>query len=195
MAPSLEHIARILYDEETIQNRVTILARQINEDYKGKELIILTVMKGGDNFSTNIRRAMYREAVMKYGDIVVDVIPDIAIISLFNDPRNPQSEPHTILGIDHKIPYEERDVLIVEDIIDRGITMKYILAEVQKRNPSSLKLCALLSKEAKREVNIEISYLGFNVEDAFVIGYGMDFNHRYRDLPFIGVLKPEIYQK
>lgn len=188
-----EDIAEILFSEEVIGRRIKELAEQILEEYKNRELIWLTVMKGADNFSYRLREEVARSSVERYEGLVVDLIPDLIIMSLFSNPDNPSEEPVTILGPDPMIRYKGREVLVVEDIVDRGLTMKYLLEHLGRKEPAEIKVCSLLSKPGKRRVEIPLAYCGFEVEDKFVVGFGLDFKQRYRELPYIGVLKPEVY--
>ena len=192
---SLDDFTQILFTEEVLQERVRSLARQIAEDYHGKTLIVLTVMKGADNFSRDLRREINRYDVATYGNVTVDLVPDMVIMSMYPHPDRPKEVPDRILGLSPDIQYEGSEVLIVEDIVDRGLTIKHLKEEVLKRHPKSIRLCSLLSKPSKRRVDTPIDYLGFEVEDHFVVGYGLDFEEHYSDIPFIGILKPEIYVK
>lgn len=190
---TLDYIARVLFDEETIQKRVKELAGEILRDYWGKELIMLCVLKGAENFFMDLRRELYRQAIEKHGDIL-DVIPDAIVLSLYGDPNRPKEKPETILGPDPNVIYAGRDVLIVEDIVDRGWTMKYLREFLEKKKPNSVGLCALLDKKEARQVEVKIDYLGFEVGKEYVVGYGLDLEQKYRDLPFIGVLKEGVLE-
>ncbi|MBR9683539.1 hypoxanthine phosphoribosyltransferase [Candidatus Woesearchaeota archaeon] len=185
---SLDNVVDTLFSAETIQQRVKELAGEILNDYWGKEVILLCVQKGAANFAMDLRKELHKQSYAKHGDIL-DVIPDDVSISLYADPTAPEKKPKTILGPDPNIDYRGKEVLIVEDIVDRGLTMKYLLESLRKKNPSSIRLCALLTKPEAREVEIKIDYLGFEVGNQFVVGYGLDYEQKYRDLPFIGILK------
>ncbi len=191
---SLDDFAKILLTEEQIRQRVKELAQQVVEDYKGSSLIMLTVMKGADNFSRDLRKEMMNYSQSQYGQYVVDLIQDMAIISLYPHPDRKKDHPDKILGLSPEVPYKSNPVLIVEDIIDRGLTINFLKIEVLRREPKTVRLCSLLNKPDHREMDITIDYLGFQVPDEFVVGYGLDFEERYRDVPFIGVLKREIYE-
>lgn len=185
---------RILFDEETIQRRLKGLAREILDKYHGRELVWLTVMKGADNSSRDLRRELVELSFLTYGSLAVDLIQDQVIMSLYSNPDNPQKGPTTILGLDPEIDYRWKDVLIVEDIVDRGWTLYHLKKHLGEKSPASIEICSLLSKPSKREVELEVDYLGFEVGDFFVVGYGLDLEQKYRDLPFIGVLKEEVWE-
>ncbi len=135
---TIDDFCEVIFDEATIQARVKELARQITEDYYGRSLIVLTVMKGADNFSYDLRKAMVEYSVRTYGKLVVDIIPDIAIVSSFRNPTDPKI-PTVVLDTDPNIKYDGRDVLIVEDIVERGLTLDRLRGRVWERNPHALK--------------------------------------------------------
>lgn len=194
---SQNDISRILFTEEQIKVRVKELAENIVDDYWGEELVVMTVMKGAFFFSHDLMVAMHNYSVKKHGDML-DIIPDTVQLSLFTDPDNPVIKPRYILGPDPNINYEKRNVLVIEDIVDRGYTMKVLFEHLQERKgqkPASISLCSLLTKPSQRKIEIPIDYCGFEVGNEFVVGYGLDYLQRYRLLPDIGVLKPEVYSK
>ena len=176
-----EDVAKILVSEEQLQRRVLELARQIEVDYAGKELLMVGLLKGAVNFMVDLTRAMDRPVAV-----------DFMAVSSYGA----STESSGIVRIEKDLneSIEGRHVLIVEDIVDTGLTLKYILELLGRRGPASLRVCTLLNKKERRLVDVPLDYVGFDVPNEFVIGYGLDYNQVYRNLPFIGVLKREIYQ-
>jgi hypoxanthine phosphoribosyltransferase len=176
-----EDVAKILVSEEQLQQRVLELARQIRADYAGKELLMVGLLKGAVNFMVDLTRAMDRAVAI-----------DFMAVSSYGA----STESSGIVRIDKDLneSIEGKHVLIVEDIVDTGLTLKYILELLSRRGPASLRVCTLLNKSERRLVDVPLDYIGFDVPNEFVIGYGLDYNQVYRNLPFIGVLKREIYQ-
>ncbi len=175
-----EDVARILISEEELQQRIRALARQIEADYAGKPLLVVGLLKGAVNFMVDLTRAMQRPVAI-----------DFMAVSSYGA----STESSGIVRIEKDLndSIEGKHVLIVEDIVDTGLTLKYILGLLNRRGPASLRVCTLLNKQERRLVDLPIDYIGFDVPNEFVIGYGLDYNQIYRNLPFIGVLKPEIY--
>ncbi len=177
-----DDIAKVLISEEAIQTRTAELARQISEDYAGKNPFLIAVLKGAFVFLADLCRYLtiahevHFMAISSYGGRVTQASGVVRIL------------------MDLAASPEGRDVLIVEDIIDSGHTLAYILRNLETRNPADVRVCSLLSKPSRREVDNPVHYLGFEIPDEFVIGYGLDFDEHYRNLPFIGVLKPEFYE-
>ena len=180
--PDLEKdIAKILITPEQLRERTTALGETITRDYAGKDLLLVCILKGGVLFLTDLIRAIH--------------IPhsiDFMAISSYAGARTESSGVVRIL-MDLNANIENRNVLIVEDIIDTGRTLMYITENLRTRNPASLKICTLLNKPSRREVDVRLDYVGFDIPNEFVVGYGLDFNEIYRNLPFVGVLKPELY--
>ena len=176
-----EDVAKVLISEKRLQQRVRELARQIEADYEGKSLLVVGLLKGAVNFMVDLTRAMQRPVAV-----------DFMAVSSYGA----STESSGIVRIEKDLneSIEGKHVLIVEDIIDTGLTLKYILELLRRRGPASLRVCALLNKQERRLVDISIDYIGFDVPNEFVVGYGLDYNQIYRNLPFIGVLKPEVYQ-
>ena len=175
-------IAQVLIDPEAIQERVQALGRQIFEDYGNEDdpVILIGILKGSLFFLADLARA-------------VSCAVEIEMMSISSYGSATQSSGVVRILKDLDVSITDRHVLIVEDIVDTGLTLSYLLRSLRARNPKSLKVCTLLDKAARRTVDIPIGYLGFTVPDAFVVGYGLDFDQRYRNLPFIGVLKPDVY--
>jgi hypoxanthine phosphoribosyltransferase len=174
-------VAEILITEEEIRAKVQELGTQLSRDYEGRSLTLVSVLKGSLPFMADLMRA-----------ITIPVTIDLMEVSSYGGAATESSGLVRILK-DLSASIEGRDVLIVEDIIDTGLTLNYLLRYLRGKNPRSLRICALLDKPARRLVDIEIDYRGFTIPDSFVIGYGLDYAEIYRNLPFIGVLRPEVY--
>ncbi len=175
-------LERVLFSEEQLNERITKIAKQIEADYKGKRPLIVAILKGSVLFFSDLIRKIN-------GDIEIDFMS----ISSYGSGSKSSGEVKMIKDLDKKI--EGKDVIIVEDIIDSGYTMKYLKNLLQTRNPSSIKVCTLLDKPSRREAEVSADYVGFEVENEFVIGYGLDYDGLYRNLPFIGILKRSVYEK
>jgi hypoxanthine phosphoribosyltransferase len=174
-------VAEILVSEADIQAKVAELGSQLSRDYEGRPLTLVSVLKGSLPFMADLMRA-----------ISIPVTIDLMEVSSYGGTATETSGLVRILK-DLSASIEGRDVLIVEDIIDTGLTLNYLLRYLRGKNPRSLRICALLDKPARRLVDIDIDYRGFTIPDRFVIGYGLDYGEVYRNLPFIGVLRPEVY--
>jgi len=177
-----DDIAEVLIDTATIQARVAALGAQINADYNDDQNpILVCVLKGAFVFLADLTRHLtFRHEV------------DFMATSSYGTATETTGVVRILMDLDRSI--EGRHVLIVEDIIDSGYTLDYMHRLLVTRNPASLRTCALLSKRERRQVHVPVDYLGFEIPNRFVVGYGLDFGERYRNLPFIGVLKPELYQ-
>jgi len=173
-------VASVLITEEEIRTRVADLGRRISEDYEGKELTLVSVLKGSLPFMADLMRA-----------ITIPVAIDLMEVSSYGTATESSGLVRILKDLSSSI--DGRDVLIVEDIIDTGLTLNYLVRYLRGKNPRSLRICALVDKPARRLVDIPIDYRGFEIPDQFVIGYGLDYGEYYRNLPFIGVLKPEVY--
>jgi hypoxanthine phosphoribosyltransferase len=174
-------IAEILIGTEELQAKVAELGRQISEDYRGRNPLLICLLRGAVVFLSDLIRAT---------DIPLEM--DFMAISSYGDST--ESSGVVRLMMDLKSSITGRNVLIVEDIVDTGRTLAYILDNLRTRRPADVKICALLSKPSRREAPVEVDYLGFEIPDKFVVGYGLDYAENYRNLPFIGVLKPELYK-
>ena len=175
-----EDIAEILITEEGIRERTQELGARISEDYAGKDLMLICVLKGGFMFLSDLLRA-----------ISVPLSVDFMATSSYGAETESSGVVRILKDLD--VPIEGRNILIVEDIIDTGHTLDYLLRILGERQPASLRICTLLNKPDRRETDIKIDYLGFNIPNEFVVGYGLDFDELYRNLPYIGVLKPDLY--
>jgi len=180
--PDLEgDVAAVLISEEEIQAKVAELGARITADYAGLELTLVSVLKGSLPFMADLMRA-----------IKIPVQIDLMEVSSYGGTATESSGLVRILK-DLSSSIDGRHVLIVEDIIDTGLTLNYLLRYLRGKNPATLRICTLLDKPARRLVEIPIDYLGFEIPDQFVIGYGLDYGERYRNLRFVGVLRPEVY--
>lgn len=176
-----EHVARILISPEHLQARIAEMAADISRDYAGvSELLLVCVLKGAVMFLSDLSR-------------LLDVPHAIDFMAVSSYGASTESSGIVRIVMDLETNIMDRPVLIVEDIIDSGRTLSYITQNLSTRRPASLKICTLLDKKARREIPIAVDYIGFEIPDEFVIGYGLDFAELYRNLPFIGVLKPEFY--
>lgn len=180
MIPNLyDHIDRVFIDEVEIEARVATLAGQIEADYAHiDDLLLICVLKGGYMFLADLSRALKRPHTL-----------DFMGVSSYG--RGTISTGAVQIIMDLKQPIDGRHVLIVEDIVDSGRTLDYLRQNFLARQPASLKICTLLNKPSRREIEVPIDYIGFDIPDEFVIGYGLDFEELYRNLPFIAILKPE----
>ncbi|CAN5752782.1 hypoxanthine phosphoribosyltransferase [soil metagenome] len=173
----------MLITGEQIEAKVGELGGQLSTDYTGHDLVLVSVLKGALPFMADLMRAM-----------TIPVQVDLMEVSSYGGAATETSGLVRILK-DLSSSIEGKDVLIVEDIIDTGLTLNYLLRYLRGKNPRSLRICALLDKPARRLVEIDIDYRGFTIPDQFVVGYGLDYGEFYRNLPFIGVLKPEVYER
>lgn len=177
-----DDVAKTLISEEQIRQRTRELGRQISADYEGRDLLLVCVLKGAVAFLADLMR----EITIPHGI-------DFMAISSYGASTESSGVVRILKDLDTNI--EGRDVLIVEDIIDTGRTLSYITRNLRTRHPRSLRICTLLSKPSRREIEIPLDYVGFDIPNKFVIGYGLDFAEIYRSLPYIGVLKKGKYDK
>lgn len=173
-----EKIKEILISEGMIQNRIRELGEQISEDYKGKDLIFVSILKGGVYFLADLTRA-----------VQIPLVIDFIVVSSYGDSQ--ETSGIVRLVKDLKEDLRHRHVILVEDIIDTGLTIDYLLRLLHSRQPESIEVCSLLSKPSRRKVDVSIKYLGFEIPDKFAVGYGLDYKQYYRNLPFVCVFKPE----
>src|SRR6187397_3480787 len=176
-------VAEILITEEEIRSKVRELGAQVTADYTGRSVTLVSVLKGSLPFMADLMRA-----------IEIPVQIDLMEVSSYGGATTESSGLVRILK-DLSSTIAGKDVLIVEDIIDTGLTLNYLLRYLRGKNPRSLRVCTLLDKPARRLVDITVDYLGFTIPDQFVVGYGLDYGEFYRNLPFIGVLRPEVYER
>jgi hypoxanthine phosphoribosyltransferase len=176
-----DDIDHILVTSEQIEQATARMGEELTREYAGKELVLIGVLKGAIMFIVDLSRAIRLPLTM-----------DFMAVASYGASTETSGIVRILKDLDSTI--EGKHVLIVEDIIDSGLTLNYILETLQTRNPASVRVCALLSKPARRRVDVPVDYICFEIPDDFVVGYGLDYNQIYRNLPFVGVLKPELYQ-
>jgi hypoxanthine phosphoribosyltransferase len=174
------HIAELLYTATAISDRVQELGAEISRDYAGREVHLVCVLRGGAIFAADLLRAL-----------TIPVTLDFIAISSYGKGTRSSGVVRLVKDLDD--PVESRHVLIVEDIVDSGLTSGYLMNLLADRHAASVEVVALLDKPAARRAAHEPRYVGFSVPNAFVVGYGLDYNQRYRELPYIGTLKPDVY--
>lgn len=172
----------VLYSAVEVQSKVRKLGLKITEDYCGKELIIIGILKGAFVFMADLIREV---------DLPVEL--DFMDVSSYGASTRSSGEVKIIKDLDNSI--QDKHVLIVEDIVDTGLTLKYIVEILKKRGPRSVKICCLLDKPSRRKSDIRPDYYGYSIEDNFVVGYGLDYNEKYRNYPAVCILKPSVYGK
>ncbi len=176
-----DDIATVLIDEATIAKRIGELAKQIEADYAAyDDMLLICVLKGGFMFLADLTRALTRPHSL-----------DFMGISSYGSGTRSSGAVQIIMDL--KAPIEDRHVLIIEDIIDSGRTLQYMRRNLETRSPASIRICTLLNKPARREIEVPVEYVGFDIPDEFVVGYGLDFDELYRNLPYIAVLKPATF--
>ncbi len=168
-------VGEILIDAETLQARIRELGREVTADYEGKELLLVGVLKGAVFFMADLMRAI---------DVPCEI--DFMAISSYGASTDSSGVVRILKDLDINI--EGRHVLVIEDIIDSGLTLSYLIRNLESREPATLEVCALLTKPDRREIDVDVRYVGFEIPNRFVIGYGLDFAERYRNLPYVGVL-------
>ena len=166
----------VLISEEEVREKIREIADRINSDYAGKELHIICILKGGVFFSCELAKML-----------TMPVSMDFMQVSSYGNATSTSGIVRIVKDLDDSM--EGKEVLIVEDIIDSGKTLHYLIPVLKQRNPKSIRLCALLNKPDRREADVTIDYLGFELPDEFVVGFGLDFAQKYRNLPFIGVVE------
>jgi hypoxanthine phosphoribosyltransferase len=178
---TLQHpaIQQLLLTPEQIQQRVKELGAQISADYADKDLALVCVLRGAVVFLSDLLRVLPDSATV-----------DFMAIASYGSDTHSTGVVRIVKDLEESV--ESRHVLVVEDIVDTGLTLNYLLEHLRHRNAASVRVCALLDKPGRRKVPVPVDYTGFEVPNAFVVGYGLDYDQKYRGLPFIGVLKPEI---
>ena len=180
MASQHPDIEKVLFTQEDIDGIVSRLGEEITRDYAGKDLVLIAVLRGAVVFMGDLMRKI---------ELPTNI--DFMAVSSYGDGVKSSGIVRIIKDLD--IDIRGRDVLIVEDILDSGNTLSYLLRVLEQRGPASVRLCTLLDKPDRRVKPVEVHYSGFTIPDAFVVGYGLDYDEKYRNLPYVGVLKPEIY--
>ena len=180
MTDAHPEIAEVLVSEQEIQDKIAQLAKAIDEDYRGKELMLVGVLKGAVMVMADLSRALETPVSMEF-----------MAVSSYGSSTSSSGVVRILKDLDREI--EGQHVLVVEDIIDSGLTLNWLVRNMRSRNPASVEVCALLRKPEAAKVDVEVKYVGFDLPAEFVVGYGLDYAERYRDLPFVGRLKPEVY--
>jgi len=176
-----QDIERVLISDEEIQAKLRELGERITEDYRGRDLVLVGVLKGAFVMMADLSR-----------HIRLPIQFDFMAISSYGAATKTSGVVRILKDLDHEI--EGRDVLVVEDIVDSGLTLQYLLRNLEARKPASLEVVALLMKTEVNQVPVAIKYPGFEIPPEFVVGYGLDYAERYRNLPFVGTLKPQVYE-
>ncbi len=175
-------IEQVFYSEEQLAQVVRRIGAEISRDYAGKDLLLVGILKGSVVFMTDLMRAL---------DIPCSI--DFMVVSSYGAGTTTSGVVQIVKDLGQSI--EGRDVVLVEDILDSGMTLSYVTRMLQTRNPASIRVCTLLDKPARRKADIHADYKGYDVPDEFIVGYGLDYNEKYRNLPYIGVLKRSVYEK
>ena len=177
-----DDILKVLYSEEELKAKCAEMGAQITRDYAGKNLLLVTVLKGAVVYFTDL---------MRYIDLPCTI--DFMIVSSYGSGVNTSGVVKIVKDLDTDL--SGKDLLIVEDILDTGLTLSYLKGMLAARNPASIRIATLLDKPDRRKADIKADYIGYRVPDEFVVGYGLDYDEKYRNLPYVGVLKPEIYSE
>lgn len=175
-----DDIKEVYFTDEQLKAKVAEMGARITEDYRDKNPLIVSVLKGSYVFMADLTRSI---------DTPCNI--DFMVVSSYGKGTKTSGEVQIIKDIEQ--PIDGRDLLIVEDILDSGVTLSYLMQVLKARGAKSIRLCTLLSKPARHKVDVAIDYLGFEIPDEFVVGYGLDYAERYRNLPYIGILKPSVY--
>ena len=173
-------IQEVLFSEEQLKNRVQEIARQITADYQGKEIMLISVLRGSFVFMADLCRA-------------IDLPCTVDFMAVSSYGKGTKSSGQVQITKDLSEDITDRHIIVVEDILDSGNTLSYLLKILENRHPASIRLCTLLDKPDRRVKPVEVHYSGFTIPDAFVVGYGLDYAEKYRNLPYIGILKPRVY--
>ncbi|CUH92077.1 hypoxanthine phosphoribosyltransferase [Herbinix luporum] len=177
-----QDVEKILFDEAVLAKRIGELGEEISKDFANEEVMLVGILKGASVFMSDLIRKISIPAYIDY-----------MVVSSYGNSAETSGVVRIIKDLEDNI--EGKNIIIVEDIIDTGLTLAYLKKNLLNRNPKSLKICTLLDKPSRRQKEIAIDYKGFEVPDEFIIGYGIDYAEKYRNLPFVGVLKREVYEK
>lgn len=177
----MDNIGKVLIDEETLKKRVKELGAEITDDYKGKNLILIGILKGAVIFMSDLSK-----------EIKLPLAMDFMAVSSYGASTHSSGVVRILKDLDAEI--ENKDVLIVEDIVDTGLTLHYLRENLLSRKPNSLKICCCLDKPSRRKVPVDVDYVGFEIPDEYVVGYGLDYAEKYRNLPYVSILDPKIYK-
>lgn len=178
----INDIEKVLLSEEQLKEIVQRLGAEITKDYKGKNLVLVSVLKGSVLFMADLMR-----------EIKIPCSIDFMAVSSYGSGTKTSGVVKIIKDLDTDV-VNGADLLIIEDILDSGVTLEYLMKILSARNPNSIKICTLLDKPERRKANIFADYAGAQIPDAFVVGYGLDYDEKYRNLPFVGALKPAVYE-
>ena len=173
-------IQEVLFSEEQLKNRVQEIARQITADYQGKEIMLISVLRGSFVFMADLCRA-------------IDLPCTLDFMAVSSYGKGTKSSGQVQITKDLSEDITDRHIIVVEDILDSGNTLSYLLKILENRHPASIRLCTLLDKPDRRVKPVQVHYSGFTIPDAFVVGYGLDYAEKYRNLPYLGILKPRVY--
>ncbi len=179
----INDIEKVLLSEEQLKEIVERLGKEISNDYKDKKLVLVSVLKGSVIFMADLMRA-----------ITIPCTIDFMSVSSYGSGTKTSGVVKIIKDLDAEV-INGADLLIVEDILDSGVTLEYLMKVLSVRNPNSIKICTLLDKPERRKAEVYATYSGAQIPDAFVVGYGLDYDEKYRNLPFVGALKPAVYEK
>ena len=175
-----QDIERVLFTEEELKQRVKEIAQRIDADYAGKEPLLISVLRGSFVFMADLVR-----------EITLPCTVDFMAVSSYGGGTTSSGQVKIVKDLSEQI--EGKDVLVVEDILDSGNALSYLLKLLEARHPASIRLCTLLDKPERRTKPVAVQYTGFTIPDEFVVGYGLDYDEKYRNLPYIGILKPRVY--
>ena len=175
-------IQQVLFSEEELDRRVSELAEQINRDYADKEILLVSVLRGSFIFMADLARKITRPCRIDF-------------MSVSSYGKGTSSSGQVQITKDLSEDISGLHVIVIEDILDSGNTLSYLQRILEQRKPASVRLCTLLDKPDRRKVEVAVHYSGFTIPDAFVVGYGLDYDEKYRNLPYVGILKPEVYTK
>ncbi|MDU5107610.1 MULTISPECIES: hypoxanthine phosphoribosyltransferase [unclassified Clostridium] len=178
----IKDIKEVLLTEDQIINRVKEIGKAISEEYNGKDLLIVGILKGSVIFASELIK-----------NISIPCEIDFMAVSSYGNSTETSGVVRILKDLDHGI--EGKDIIIVEDIIDSGVTLDYLLKYLKARKANSIEIVTLLTKPSRRRVDLNVKYCGFEVPDEFLVGYGLDYSEKYRNLPYVGILKEEVYKK
>ena len=177
-----DDVEEILFTEEQLHEIVARIGAQINRDYAGKNLLMVSVLKGSLIFMADLMR-----------QITIHCAIDFLAVSSYGNGTTSSGEVRILKDLDQSLA--GKDILVVEDILDSGVTLSHVCAHLREMGPASLKICTLLDKPSRRQTDVKADYVGFTIPNEFVVGYGLDYDEHYRNLPYVGILKPEVYTK
>lgn len=181
MSNMRDDIEEVLYDEGQLREKIKEMGESISKDYEGKDLILIGVLKGSVIFMSDLLK-----------EITIPCMMDFMAVSSYGNNSTTSGVVRILKDLDYEI--ENKHVIIVEDIVDTGTTLRYLVDYLRRRNPASIEIAALLNKKEARMVDVDSKYTGFVVKDKFLVGYGLDYAEKYRNLPYIGILKEKIYK-